>query len=56
MFWTPEQLSIVNAMHENFMLLIGYYGTGKTKLLIERAKFLLQDPDNSIHFIVDSRG
>ena len=42
-FWTPEQLSIVQAMHMDWMFLMGYYGCGKTILLIERAKHTHQE-------------
>ena len=53
MFWTPEQLSIVHAMDVDFMVLMGYYGTGKTVLLLERAEYLSRNPDNMVHFFVD---
>ena len=52
-FWTPEQLSIVHAMDKNFMLLMGYYGCGKTVLLIERAEYLLRIGCKKIHFYID---
>jgi len=42
LFWTPEQLSIVQAMHIDGMFLMGFYGCGKTILLIERAEYLLR--------------
>ena len=52
-FWTPEQLSIMDAINENFMVLMGYYGCGKTLLLKERAKYLNQiDVGSKIHFYV----
>lgn len=55
-FWTPEQLSILQAIDKNHMLLMGYYGTGKTVLLIERAEHLLrQDPDNLVYFLIDQK-
>ena len=54
LFWTPEQLSIVQAMDINFMLLMGYYGCGKTVLLIERAEYLLrQNKGQRIHIYID---
>ena len=40
-FWSPDQLSIKNAMNERFMVLMSYYGCGKTILLKERAFQLL---------------
>ena len=52
-FWTPEQLSIVQAMDVDWMFLMGYYGCGKTILLIERAEYLLQNPSNVVHFYID---
>ena len=54
-FWTPEQLSILNAINEDFMVLFAYYGCGKTLLLKERAKYLLsQSGDQEICFFVNS--
>ena len=52
-FWTPEQLSIVHAMDKSFMLLMGYYGCGKTVLLIERAEYLLRKGCKNVHFYID---
>ena len=52
-FWTPEQLSIVHAMDKSFMLLMGYYGCGKTVLLIERAEYLLRNGCKKVHFFID---
>merc|ERR1711860_268282 len=52
-FWTPEQLSIVQAMDIDWMFLMGYYGCGKTILLIERAEYLLRNPRNIVHFYID---
>ena len=54
LFWTPEQLSIVQAMHMDWMFLMGYYGCGKTILLIERAEYLLRNPRNIVHFYIDT--
>ena len=52
-FWTPEQLSILNAINEDFMVLFAYYGCGKTLLLKERAKYLLnQSGDQDIYFFI----
>ena len=53
LFWTPEQLSILEAMNEPWMCLMGYYGVGKTILLIERAEQLSKNENNIIHFFVD---
>jgi len=53
-FWTPEQLSIVQAMHIDRMFLMAYYGCGKTILLIERAEYLLRNPSNVVHFYIDN--
>ena len=53
LFWTPEQLSIVQAMHIDWMFLMAYYGCGKTILLIERAEYLLRNPNNTVHFYID---
>ena len=54
-FWTPEQLSILNAINEDFMVLFAYYGCGKTLLLKERAKHLLsQSDDQDIYFFIDA--
>ena len=53
LFWTPEQLSIVQAMHIDWMCLMSYYGCGKTILLIERAEYLLRNPRNTVYFYVD---
>ena len=54
-FWTPEQLIILNAINEDYMVLFGYYGCGKTILLKKRAQYLLeQNPQNVIHFFVES--
>merc|ERR1711860_242209 len=53
-FWTPEQLSIVQAMHIDWMFLMGYYGCGKTILLIERAEYLLRNQSNAVHFYIDN--
>ena len=36
------------------MVLLSYYGTGKTILLLERAEFLLRDQRNTVHFVVDN--
>ena len=52
-FWTPEQLSIVQAMDIKCMLLMAYYGCGKTILLIERAEYLMRDPRNTVHFYIN---
>lgn len=52
-FWTPEQFSIVQSMHIDYMCLMGYYGTGKTILLVERAEQLSRDPQNMVYFFVD---
>ena len=38
-----------------FMFLDGTYGTGKTRILIERVKYLLQDSKNIVHFFVNIR-
>ena len=54
LFWTPEQLSIVQAMDNKWMLLMSYYGCGKTILLIERAEYLLRNQDHMVHFYVDN--
>ena len=54
-FWTPEQLLILNAINEDFMVLFAYYGCGKTLLLKERAKHLLsQSGDKDIYFFIDA--
>ena len=53
LFWTPEQLSIFQAMHIDWMFLMAYYGCGKTILLIERAEYLLRNPSNTVHFYID---
>merc|ERR1711860_438006 len=53
LFWTPQQLSIVQAMDIDWMFLMAYYGCGKTILLIERAEFLLRNPNNTVHFYID---
>ena len=50
-FWTPEQKSIIES-NADFMLLMAYYGCGKTWCLIERAKCLLKDKNNVIHFFL----
>ena len=50
-FWTPEQLNIVNS-NADFCLLMAYYGCGKTWCLIQRAKNLLKDQNNVIHFFL----
>ena len=42
-------------MNTKFMFLMGYYGTGKTILLIERAKYLLRNPKNKVFFFIDKR-
>ena len=53
-FWTPQQLSVVEAMQINYMFLMGYYGTGKTILLVERAEYLLRKyPNDTVHFYID---
>ena len=53
-FWTPEQLSVVNAIKEPFMALHGYFGVGKTLLLKERCKFLLtHHPNEDVYFFLD---
>merc|ERR1712049_47581 len=52
-FWTPEQLSIVQAMYIDWLFLMAYYGCGKTILLIERAEYLLRNPNNVVHFYID---
>ena len=55
LFWTPEQLSIVQAMHMDWIVLMGYYGCGKTILLIERAEYLLRKyPCDVVHFYIDN--
>ena len=54
LFWTPEQLSIVQAMDIDWMFLMAYYGCGKTILLIERAEYLLRNPCNTIYFLIDN--
>ena len=54
-FWTPEQLSIFRAINKSFMVLMGYYGCGKTLLLKERLKYLIDDEMTdikTIHFYV----
>ena len=53
-FWTPEQLSIVQAMDEDWMFLMSFYGCGKTILLIERAQYLLRNQNNTVHFYIDN--
>ena len=50
-FWTPEQLNILNS-NSDFCLLMAYYGCGKTWCLIERAKYLLKDQNNIVHFFL----
>ena len=53
LFWTPQQLSVINAMNERFMIFYSFYGTGKTLLLKERAKYLLKKcPGETIYFFV----
>ena len=54
-FWTPDQMSIVQAMHIDWMCLIGWYGVGKTIILIERAEQLSKDTNNMVHFYVDKQ-
>ena len=54
-FWTPEQLSIVQAMHIDWMCLMAYYGCGKTILLMERAEYLLRNPSNVVYFYIDTK-
>ena len=52
-FWTPEQLSVINAMNTRFMALLAYFGCGKTILLKERVNFLLENSDGAqIHFFI----
>ena len=53
LFWTPQQLSVIHAMNEPFMIFHSFYGTGKTLLLKERAKYLLKKyPGQIIYFYV----
>ena len=54
MFWTPEQLSVLNATNVDSLCLAGSYGTGKTLLLIERAKTLLQDERNAVSLFIEN--
>ena len=39
-FWTPDQLSIADAVEMEFVFLNSFYSTGKTTLLKHRAKYL----------------
>ena len=39
-FWTPDQLSIADAVEMDFVFLNSFYSTGKTTLLKHRAKYL----------------
>ena len=41
-FWTPQQLNALEFLDQPHMALFGYYGTGKTILLLERAKYLAE--------------
>lgn len=52
-FWTPEQLSIVTGIRQEFMVLMAYYGCGKTLLLKQRAMYLLDNTPETVYFFVD---
>ena len=41
-FWTPGQKSAVESMEQRFMVLFGYYGTGKTLILKTRVWYLIR--------------
>ena len=54
-FWSPQQLTIINAIEENWMVMIAYYGTGKTSILRARADHLLRNTEDIVHFYVDPK-
>ena len=52
-FWTPNQMSIVNAMDQPFMMFLGFYGVGKTLLLKKRLNHLIKNTTDHIWFYID---
>ena len=54
LFWTPSQMSIVDAMNQPFMMFLGFYGVGKTLLLKKRLNHLIKYTTDHIWFYINS--
>ena len=54
LFWTPSQMSIVDAMKLPFMMFLGFYGVGKTLLLKKRLNHLIKYTTDHIWFYINS--
>ena len=53
-FWTPSQMSIVDAMNQPFMMFLGFYGVGKTLLLKKRLNHLIKYTTDHIWFYLNA--
>ena len=51
MFWSPSQLSLIQAMDEPYMILPSYFSTGKTSILMKRAQILAKRKQKVIYAI-----
>ncbi|KAJ8035730.1 hypothetical protein HOLleu_19495 [Holothuria leucospilota] len=52
LFLTPDQMALVHESRERFMCVCGDYGTGKSLVLVEKAKKLVEEDDSSIALVI----